>query len=473
MINTLTNTTNTISYPLFSPNQVLSDHDLNCMVAYLESQDRLSRNHFMGMGIACGLQPGATYQIGQDPIATITISPGSGITSEGFVVSSSEIVTLTHYQEPQEIDANQFKVSPATKDKTAESSDSTVLYSVTELFTSQGENANRKSIEMMGASQDEFEQILACHILIILCDLEDVPRDTCLLDCDDLGSDRNFTPRYFLVPKKATDEASRLSADALLTDGYATEAISAQWENRFKENNVKENELVRRIFEYRQSFFQSHTIKVPRFGYTDDNFPSDNDFAPPLAEIENYSTFLERYKTLCEQTIEEIGNVLPDVVGIFSPFFSSFQPQPDEFEGVSNRLSTQLENIVANSTSPNLSTEIEPETEYTIQYFYDYLVQIVAAYDELVHAAFDLMDDCLPDIRRFPNFLMLGSIRVDSSTDASADSSALSMPLSNLGDPYRSHFVQPPLYNQNHQRRRQVRHLYDRLVRLCAENSFN
>ena len=98
----------------------------------------------------------------------------------------------------------------------------------------------------------------------------------------------------------------------------------------------------------------------------------------------------------------------------------------------------------------------------------------MAAYDELVHSAFDLMADCLPDIRRFPKFLMLGQVPVEPSDDSASGDSASddTLSLSDTDNPYRSHFVQPPLYNQNHQRRREVRYLYDRLVHLCTTDNF-
>ena len=476
MINTQTLIPST-SYPLFFPNQVLSNQDLNDLVIYLESQNRLSRNRFIGMGIVCGLVPSATFQSDQNPKATITISPGSGVTSEGYGVTEPQTVNLTHYQYPQEVPATRFQVSQETlssdnlstaistptesrASEQAEAGDAPILYTLTELFTEAG--SNRRSLDLIGKQQNEvsFKDVLAEHILIILYELEDTRRDNCLLDCDDLGQDRSFKPRYFLVPKTATEEdvaANRLSADTLLEKGYSPNELPDPW----TELSVPE------IFQYRQSFFHRHRMQVPRFGVGDAP-PSGQSPADEMTELsvngffrlKNYAAFLDRYRALCDQTIEQIKQVLPHVVEIFSPFFSSFHPQPTTLDEVGDRLTTHLQNILA--TTPF-------EAQYTVQYFSDYLVQVVAAYEELVHAAFDLMDDCLPDIRRFPKFLMLGQIPVLSSSDSTDDSS---LPLSNLSDPYRSHFVQPPLYNQNHQRRRQVRHLYDRLVRLCAKDSF-
>ena len=48
--------------------------------------------------------------------------------------------------------------------------------------------------------------------------------------------------------------------------------------------------------------------------------------------------------------------------------------------------------------------------ERGVQYFYDYLKDLILAYDELKDATFDLMDDCLPPSSRYPRHLMLGAV---------------------------------------------------------------
>ena len=494
MINALTFTPST-SYPLFSPDQVLSNRDLNRVVTYLESQNRLSRNHFMGMGIAFGLVPHAVYQ---SENAAITISAGAGITSEGFVVSLPQKIALTHYQNPQKIAATRFQVSSDTvapdstdshstasngtafsstaPDSTVNVAEVPVLYTVTELFEGADENPNHQPLHKIVNPQNKaaFELLLSEHVLIILCEQKDTPRDNYLLDCDDLGRDRTFVLRYFLLPKNNidTDPTTYLSAEQLLKTGYAPNTLPEPW----KTLSVPE------IFRLRQSFFQRYRIQVPRFGVdttplegppepsSDTSSETDASTDEDAFSFEDYAAFIEYYRSLCEQTIEQIGQVLPHVIEIFSPFFSSFQPPSSELAEVGERLTAKLANIKASDDANDATWE----ASYTIQYFYDYLVQIVAAYDELVHSAFDLMADCLPDIRRFPKFLMLGQVPVEPSDDSASGDSASddTLSLSDTDNPYRSHFVQPPLYNQNHQRRREVRYLYDRLVHLCTTDNF-
>ena len=483
MNNTLTINTR---YPLFSPNQVLSDDDLNGIVTYFEGQNRLNR-HFIGMGIACGLAPSASFEPGSTVTAKIIISPGSGITSEGHVIPLLEPVTLTHYRKSVEILSTKFQVTPPKGDNTA-ASKAPVLYVVTELFCDNGNTSSSQEQEQFSESNDDnserkelhtiadnvdatsFKDYLAKHTLLILIDCKDTARDTCLLDCDDLGRDREFKLRYLLLPKEAevseaaaatTGQTNPLTADALLQAGYAPDTDIS---------------TAREALQSRQLFFQDHTLRVPRFGYGDDSgaTPGDNG-ENPLVDIENYSTFLERYRALCEQTIDHIDHVVPHVVKIFSPFFSSFQPQPGDLAAIKERLMAKLQEIVADFPVPGSSPTIDPfEAQYAIQYFYDYLVQVAAAYDELVQAAFDLMDDCQPEMGRFSKFLMLGAIDTGDATGETTDGTteAPESPSSLASGVYRSHFIQPPLYNQNQQRRQQVHHLYDRLVRLCAADSF-
>ncbi|MCI5137147.1 MAG: hypothetical protein D3922_01735, partial [Candidatus Electrothrix sp. AR1] len=68
-----------ITYPVFKKNQLLSDDDLNASFDYLDEQGRLTRANLIGTGIVCGLD----VEISSDKI---TISPGQGITSDGYFI---------------------------------------------------------------------------------------------------------------------------------------------------------------------------------------------------------------------------------------------------------------------------------------------------------------------------------------------------------------------------------------------------
>ena len=85
------NNNGTLSYPVFKANQVLTDGHLNAAVSYLEAQTLLTRATLIGTGIICGFEPAID---GDD----LTISPGCGVTTEGYLVVIPETSTLTHYR---------------------------------------------------------------------------------------------------------------------------------------------------------------------------------------------------------------------------------------------------------------------------------------------------------------------------------------------------------------------------------------
>ena len=70
-------------YPVFKPNQVLSDGQLNKIVTYLEPQDRATRTLALGRGILYGLEL-------EIAAGSITVLPGIGLTSAGYIIAVPE-----------------------------------------------------------------------------------------------------------------------------------------------------------------------------------------------------------------------------------------------------------------------------------------------------------------------------------------------------------------------------------------------
>lgn len=67
------------TYPVFEADQVLTNNHLNELFNYLDQQDRLTRTKLLGSGIVCGLE------ISHTP-GTINITKGVGVTSQGFLI---------------------------------------------------------------------------------------------------------------------------------------------------------------------------------------------------------------------------------------------------------------------------------------------------------------------------------------------------------------------------------------------------
>ncbi len=174
MIKAMNPIINGTGYPIFVPNQVLKDKDLNSLVAYLDGQNRLTRTHLIGMGIIGGM----TVSSHQTPTPTISIAAGCGITSEGDVIALAA-TTLTHYQSAVMVPLVLFSGSAA-----AASTTPSPQYPVVELFEQAGDDRI--------ALPTTLPDFLADQILVVVCETQVEERNACVLDYDDLGQYRNF-----------------------------------------------------------------------------------------------------------------------------------------------------------------------------------------------------------------------------------------------------------------------------------------
>ena len=78
-------------YPHFVADQVLTANHLNELFNYLDDQERLTRNHLIGIGIVCGLELSVSN-------TQIIISKGCGVTSDGYLIIQDAAATYTHYR---------------------------------------------------------------------------------------------------------------------------------------------------------------------------------------------------------------------------------------------------------------------------------------------------------------------------------------------------------------------------------------
>ncbi|OUL35161.1 hypothetical protein [Nostoc sp. 106C] len=447
MIKAINTIINRSGYPVFTPNQVLTKDDLNHLVNYLDEQNRLTRAYLIGVGIVCGLEVSSTYETAQ---AQIQISAGCGITSEGYAIALAD-TTLNHYQPEQLVSAALF--APSQKQ-----------YKVIELFAQSGDKNIPLHKAADGSLRDEkaFQEFLSDRVLVVVCELQDVQRDNCRLDYNNLSQERSLLYRFFLLPrtqKPDTDEEA-IAAETLLQQGFQVDQLPSYWQGLGTEAVFTARNHYLQEFDHELQQFRDFAPKVQRFGYSQSEQVGKS---VDLTKISDYKAFRDNYYLVCQNAIAAIDNAFPKLFRLFSPFFSSFQPNSaDDFSNLKQRLELLLEAIkpqeIRQQTVP--SEKVEPT--YALQYFYDYLSQLVAAYDELAEAAFDLMDDCAPDTQRFPKFLMLGIVPSPNQALKGYEPASA----------YRSHFTQPPIYNGNQLRVKQVRHLCDRLLNLCQENSF-
>jgi hypothetical protein len=439
-------TINQTSYPYFVPDQVLTAEDLNTLVNYLEGLNQLTRTHFIGMGIVQGLEVQTL-----ENQTKVKITRGCGITSRGFVIKiptqtgADPEITFTHYRDDQTLPITLFIPGEPSQES----------YAVTELIEITEGQAKNSFLKPLDKASVENKVVVALYYW------QDVPRsENCFLTYDTAGLDRNSRLRYFLLPKtdpkkKSTSQADSppsaeasvpeptvLSAEHLLRASYPADQMSDPWRSDAQAN-------ITTIFEARNTFFKEFYPQMQRFGYVDAK-------STDLTKISNYNAWRDNYIKICENAIDSISTAFLKLYKLFSPVFISFHPNSQQdFQGIKNNLEPVLKRFDPTNRESVAAKETEPP--YALQYFYDYLSQLVAAFFELAEAAFDLMDDCTPELDRFPQFLMLGVVPPSDGTPTGYD----------LPSAYRTQFIQPRIYNNNQTRIQQVRYLYKRLLKLC------
>lgn len=177
------------SYPVFEPNQILSDGHLNQAFNYHDEQERLTRANLIGIGIVCGLEIRLDGN-------SIVLSKGCGVTSEGYLIVESEDVSLVSYRQyelPGGTDYFSFKDN-SKEDKPQ--------YDLWELFV------ERESDETTKLLNDPVDFLKDKAVLLFLELKKEELRNCSPNNCDDKGSKVTATVRSLLVSKEDLNNIS-------------------------------------------------------------------------------------------------------------------------------------------------------------------------------------------------------------------------------------------------------------------------
>lgn len=377
------------TYPVFEKSQVLTNAQLNQLVAYLDQQNRLTRVKLIGMGIVCGLE--LDYDdSGAD--THITISKGVAITSEGFLISVGNCETSYYrpYELPEGVEYKPFGFPE--QDVT--------LY---ELLREMPEDTT--DVE----SLDDPATFLDDKFVLLFLEVFDNDLKSCLgQTCDDLGIDRVFTVRKLLISKTDLDKVLTRSGNV---------------------GNLYPDKL------------NLPDIKVARVL-----------FDPTATHSTNYTAFSQRiadaFRTTAYTTLfGSLGSpgALADTYTTYEPLLAPVYNFTNPFDHVTiANLKNTWKTFFEGTASPG-------PTYRGIQYFHDFLKDLVLAYDEFRKYAFDLVSDCCPDMSLFPRHVMLGRAIVPDQTEAESTT-------------YRHGFTQPPIYNNQKYLIEKVISLHKRMV---------
>jgi hypothetical protein len=329
------------TYPVFESNQVLTSTQLNNLVNYLDQQNRLTRTRLIGMGVVCGLE------LSHDPATqAITISKGTGITSEGYLISMGECETVKYrdYSLPPGTIYEPF-VDPGTNEMDIQ---------LWELLTDEADETDTTPLNTPAG-------FLSDKVVLLFVESYDKDLKSCLgKSCDELGKERILTIRKLLITK----------AD-----------LATVWA---RTNTGKLDALF-------PEKFNLPVINMPRVL-----------FNPEQPNSSDYDAFSENYANAVLNVFDAVFDALIETFDVYRPLLLESYDEQNPFE---NNPIDDLQNVLLNF----LNNSASPGTPYLgVQYVYDLFQDLISAYTEFKNTAFDLMSECTPDMSRFPKHLMLG-----------------------------------------------------------------
>jgi hypothetical protein len=409
MSNTVTSLADDLnnSYPVFEPNQLLTNTHLNQLRTYLDVQDRLSRVKLVGMGIVCGLE--VSYKN-----KTISISGGTGITSQGFLVEipggSYDRCVKANYIDPENYD-------PFMDDSPGSIAQIEMHELIPKLV------AVPASVEVVDFTDPDQANFLKDKVVVLFAEYENVDLESCLgQNCDDKGVSRKFTVRKLLL--NCSD------VDAIIRAGYKIEYDHADEDDLTLRGSLN--------LRYNQDYAAIRPVTL-------------------IGQNVPYSKYSEAYEKLIKASLIEAR---------FEAVFSKSQIKPiyDLTEKITNaarRFGPLLNGLDLKGTVKILDETFkkyydECKTAHTIQYFYDFIKDLVLAYNEFFDGAFDLTAECCPDKLAFNRHLVLGKVTPGLGCPEVEDACEPAV--------YRTHFIQSPIYNLHKDKLAEVRNNYKRLL---------
>lgn len=377
------------TFPVFEPDQVLTNRHLNDLFNYLDQQDRLTRCKLLGSGIVCGLEISHTPD-------TINITKGCGLTTQGYIILFCDHIGENGYKyympftrPPFPNDLHLIRQCGPEPDHT-----NIPFYSSPNGNTSSGAAANNSIFLLL--TKDEFDalddtsgvialsqsQPLDQYAVVLFLDINELNLKNCdTNDCNDKGSMMDLEMKPLLVHKRLLNGKDGASSDF-----------------RFKH------------------------IELRRYNVPVKNLNSTDDVLNAFLALLDDST-LERLAQDLEQCFNSYKHLVPGINS--NPF------------GTLTDLKKDLAFIL----------KFHP---VLIQYYYDFIYDLIRALYEFRHRIFEITSECCFDEMKFPFHLTLG--------EATANTN------SNVQSAYRQYFVYSPLFDREGERSGEVRSLLMRMI---------
>ena len=362
-----------IAYPFFRKGQVLKNTDLNDMVDYLDQQNRFTRVLVVGSGIFSGLEIDIDNDVQN---RSIKITQGFGLSSDGFIIqlkkdSPGVSYEFTHYRKLV-LTEDDFKCTntnggngspPASIDAyelLEDTSGDADLLPLNSLFT----NLNAATT----------------FCLVLWVSREEKDRPFCIDVCDESGADLYYTIKPLLVPTDVLDSGD--DNDDGSSNGFTTPPVVARLPqfgyhkaNRFNPITGLTQEVSMVSPSIVESFgdFKQHYLTILGTNITDDS-----------AIVKAFQWAHHHMKQL---GLEGGDNPFPNLKSTLTRLFEAYDDAAVNDDG----------------TSVNLG----------LQYFYNYLNDLVGAYEEFVSKACALDTAALPLLCKHARYVGLGGVEIN------------------------------------------------------------
>ena len=314
------------NYPVFQPDQVLTNRHLNDVVDYLDQQNRLTRTKLIGSGIVCGLD---IEQGG----SVISISNGCALTSQGFMIllpCENVFKYYIPYTPPvfpndlhfilqcdkAKTDIVPFYTDPFNKD---------LLELIRETdYNTLDADTKGKAIDLSQAAAGFLDD----YVIVLFFEADEMSLKNCdTNDCNDKGSRMDFEVRVLLVKKQRLDQIKRNDAGISEPPGLPP------------------------------------VLSLKRYNV-------------PAQKLSSSSDVLNAFKDITDDsTIKALGEALKDCAARYGYLLAD--PTDKPFETVAADLVALRDSILKN-------------TPILIQYFYDHIDDLIKSYAEFLRKAFRL-----------------------------------------------------------------------------------
>jgi hypothetical protein len=196
----------TIAYPEFVPNQILTDRQLNQLRSHLEQQDRATRVRLTGTGVVCGLHARRVTS----PAEAVQVIRGYGVASDGDFIELCDTTTYTHarpYVDPDLDPEGKLKYLPWRNP--ADPTDQLDIIELIAREVMEGDDPPEADAFTAATLDDALQN------RVVVLYLEHLPVDlnSCLVtSCDNKGRNINVHVRALLVRKADLQQAAACPA---------------------------------------------------------------------------------------------------------------------------------------------------------------------------------------------------------------------------------------------------------------------